>query len=302
MQHGVFGERLGRSFHVGDPPTLLSSTPGGCALAATEIRSEHSGCGLTEPFGNDDAYLIGLQLRGVSRHEFWLGGTSISVQPFRKGSSCFYDLNNDPVAYLGEPFHSINFYVPRKALSELVDELGRKGPDGLVHRPGDFVDDAVIYNVGQCLLPVMHGELQANQLFVDHVMLALRGHLVSTYGQTRQRRTVPRGGLAAWQQRKATEMIREHLVEGITLVELARACRLSSSAFVRAFKQSLGAPPHQWLLMRRVERAIELMRDRSVHLADVALSSGFADQSHFTRIFVRKMGISPGAWRHSCCP
>ncbi|MFS8083912.1 MAG: helix-turn-helix domain-containing protein [Ginsengibacter sp.] len=301
MQQGIFGERLGRSFHVGDPPTLFCSTPGGCALAVTEIRSELGGCGFTEPFGHVDAYLVGLQLRGLSRHELWMAGTPVSVQPFHKGSTCFYDLQHDPVAYLDEPFHSLNFYFPREALSEVADELGQGVVDQLAPLPGAFIDDPAIYHVGQCLLPVMHGELRSNQLFVDHMMLALRGHLVSTYGQARKPCKVIRGGLAAWQQRKATGMIRDNLVEGIALIDLAQACRLSSSAFVRGFKQSLGVPPHQWLLMRRVDHAIELMRDRSVQLADVALSSGFADQSHFTRMFARKMGISPGAWRHASC-
>jgi transcriptional regulator GlxA family with amidase domain len=93
--------------------------------------------------------------------------------------------------------------------------------------------------------------------------------------------------------------MREHVADGIALVELARACRLSSSAFVRAFKQSMGVPPHQWLLLRRIDRAIELMRDGTVQLAEVALSAGFADQSHFTRIFAGKMGVSPGVWRNA---
>jgi AraC family transcriptional regulator len=301
QQQGVFGERLGRSFHLGDPPTLLASTPAGHALAATEIRFDQAGCGLTAPLGNDDAYLIGLQFRGLHHHELWLDGVPVSVRPVSKGGSCFYDLRRDPIAYLGEPFHSLNFYVPRQALAELAEELGQPAVSDLAYEAGDFVDDPVIGSLGQCLLPVMHGQQRANQLFTDHMLLALRGHLLATYGRTRTAACFARGGLAPWQQRKATELIREHVVEGIALAELAQACRLSSSAFVRAFKKSLGVPPHQWLLLRRLDRAIELMRDRGIQLADVALSAGFADQSHFTRTFARKMGVSPGAWRSASC-
>lgn len=302
QQQGAFGERLGRSFHLGDPPTLLACTPGGSPLAATEIRFDESGCGLTAPLGNDEAYLIGLQLRGLRRHELWLDGTPVRVCSVNKGDSCIYDLKRDPISYLDEPFHSLNFYVPRQALAELADELGQPSADELAHEPGNFVDDPVISSLGQGLLPVLHGEQRANQLFTDHVLLALRCHLVSTYGCARTAACFARGGLAPWQQRKATELIREHVVEGIALAELACACRLSSSAFVRAFKKSLGVPPHQWLLLRRVDHAIELMRDREIQLADVALSAGFSDQSHFTRIFARKMGVSPGAWRSAICP
>ncbi|WP_426687944.1 helix-turn-helix transcriptional regulator [Rhodanobacter ginsengiterrae] len=300
MLQGVFGERLGRSFDLGDPPTVLSSTPGGQALAATEIRFDPAGEGCRAPLGNDDGYLVGLQFRALRRHELWLDGAPVPVQPFERGCSCIYDLKRDPVAWLGDPVHSLNFYVPCQALSELADELGQPACNELRQEPGRFVDDTVIDCLGQCLLPALHGEHRGNQLFVDHVLLAVRHHLASSYGGMRSACHVIQGGLAAWQQRKAKELMREHLVDGIALVELAQACRLSTSAFVRGFRKSIGMPPHQWLLQRRIDRAMELMRDRSMQLADVALSSGFADQSHFTRSFGRRMGRSPGAWRRDC--
>ncbi len=110
---------------------------------------------------------------------------------------------------------------------------------------------------------------------------------------------MPRGGLAPWQQRQAMELMREHVTDGIALVLVAKACDLSCSAFVRAFRQSTGISPHQWLIRRRIELALSLMRDRSLPLIEVALAAGFADQSHFTRTFTRKMGVSPGAWRNA---
>lgn len=300
MQQGIFGERLGRSFDLGEPPTLLSSTPGGQVLAATEIRFNPSDDGFRAPLGNDDGYLVGLQFRALHRHELWLDGAKVPVQPFQRGSTCIYDLRRAPVAWLGEPLHSLNFYVPCKALSELAGELGQPAVNELRHDPGGFVDDTVIDCLGQCLLPTLHGEQRGNQLFVDHVLLAVRNHLALRYGNMRSTCHIIRGGLATWQQRKAKEMIREHMIEGISLVELAQACRLSTSAFARAFRKSVGMPAHQWLLQCRIEHAMELMRNRSLQLADVALSSGFADQSHFTRSFGRRVGRSPGEWRRQC--
>lgn len=300
MHQGIFGERLGRSFQLGDPPTLIALTPGGYPLAATELRHEELQSSFEAPIGQDDAYLIGLQFRSLRHHELWLDGAPAGANPFRAGTSCFYDLNRAPVAHVAEPFHSMNFYVPRQALAEVADELGYCRVNQLTSEPGDVIDDPVINGVGRCLLPVMHGELRANQLFVDHVLLALRGHLVATYGNVRGAACITRGGLASWQQRKATELIREHVVDGIALEQLASTCRLSCSAFVRGFKKSLGMPPHQWLLQRRIDLAIELMRNHTLPLADIALSAGFADQSHFTRAFSRRMGFGPGAWRRTC--
>jgi Helix-turn-helix domain len=67
----------------------------------------------------------------------------------------------------------------------------------------------------------------------------------------------------------------------------------------RAFRQSIGLPPHQWLLQRRVDKAKQLLRDSRSPLAEVAADCGFADQSHFTRVFTRAVGISPGQWRRA---
>ena len=80
---------------------------------------------------------------------------------------------------------------------------------------------------------------------------------------------------------------------------LARVCGLSTKHFSCAFRQSTGLPPHQGLLQRRVEKAKQLLRDSRSPLADVAADCGFADQSHFTRVFTRAVGISPGQWRRA---
>jgi AraC family transcriptional regulator len=55
--------------------------------------------------------------------------------------------------------------------------------------------------------------------------------------------------------------------------------------------------PYQWLLQRRVDKAKQLMRNAGVPLSEVAVSCGFADQSHFTRVFTRSVGVSPGQWQ-----
>jgi AraC family transcriptional regulator len=85
----------------------------------------------------------------------------------------------------------------------------------------------------------------------------------------------------------------------VQLKEVARECRLSVSHFSRAFRRSMGAAPHNWLLARRVEAAEEKLRDDRLTLLDVALACGFADQSHLTRVFTRMVGVSPGAWRRA---
>jgi AraC-like DNA-binding protein len=108
---------------------------------------------------------------------------------------------------------------------------------------------------------------------------------------------VSAGGLAPWQLRRAEELLRANLAGEISLARLAAVCGLSVRHFTRGFKAATGVPPHQRLLALRVEAAREQLTNSSTPLAEVAGLCGFSDQSHFTRTFVRHVGVSPGAWR-----
>lgn len=105
------------------------------------------------------------------------------------------------------------------------------------------------------------------------------------------------GGLAKWQERRAKEVIAARLDSKLSVNEIADACGLSVNHFTRAFRQSTGQSPHQWLTQRRIERAQALIRQVDLPLSEIAVSCGFADQSHFTRVFTDIVGQSPGAWR-----
>jgi AraC-like DNA-binding protein len=67
---------------------------------------------------------------------------------------------------------------------------------------------------------------------------------------------------------------------------------------VRAFKGSTGLSPHQWLLERRIHRALELLRDPNRSFVGVALLAGLSDQGTFAHVFVSRAGASPDVWRH----
>ncbi len=90
----------------------------------------------------------------------------------------------------------------------------------------------------------------------------------------------------------------EHLDGAISITDVASACGLSTDHFIRAFRRRMRTTPHRWLVERRVERARLLLRG-SGSLAEIALACGFADQSHFTRVFTRMVGCPPGAWRRA---
>jgi AraC family transcriptional regulator len=118
-------------------------------------------------------------------------------------------------------------------------------------------------------------------------------------GEPEQASDQSRGGLSPWQVRKVTTHIEAHLDRPIRNEDLAAIVRLNPSHFCRAFRNSLGEPPHAYVIRRRVERAQGLMLSTDASLSDIALDCGLADQSHLTRLFRRIVGDSPRAWRRA---
>jgi transcriptional regulator GlxA family with amidase domain len=108
-----------------------------------------------------------------------------------------------------------------------------------------------------------------------------------------------RGGLAPWQIRKVTSYVEAHLDQSIRNEELAALVRLNPSHFGRAFRNSFGEPPHEYVIRRRVEHAQGLMLSTDAPLSEIALTWGLAYQSHLTRVFRRFAGESPRAWRRA---
>jgi AraC-like DNA-binding protein len=110
-------------------------------------------------------------------------------------------------------------------------------------------------------------------------------------------RNQARGGLAPGARRRVLAHIEAHFAEKIELCDLAALAGLSECHFSRAFKQSLGVPPHRYLMRRRVAAAAALIEQTDRPLSDISLEVGFADQSHFTRVFVELTDETPRAYR-----
>lgn len=113
-----------------------------------------------------------------------------------------------------------------------------------------------------------------------------------------RRRALPRGTqLAPWRVRKIDRFIAENLDRKLNLEILAPLVRLSCSHFARACRNTFGLSPRELVIRRRIERAQTLIRGSRTPLSQVALECGFADQAHFSRLFRRVVGTTPGQWR-----
>lgn len=99
--------------------------------------------------------------------------------------------------------------------------------------------------------------------------------------------------------RLARDVLLATLDVRISIGTLETISGLTRWQLARQFRRAYGVSPYRFHLLRRLDRARELLRS-GAPLADVAQSVGFADQAHLTRQFQRAYGLSPGRWRALC--
>jgi AraC-like DNA-binding protein len=263
------------------------------------MRRSSAGHGMTEPQARVEAYTACVHLNDFTAYDVWRDERHDSSRAFGAGTIHINDMRHVWHADIQCPFQVVNFHIPQWALDEIADDHDAPPVEEL-HCPMSLARvDNVARNLALALLPALARPDQSNKLFVDHAFRAMTTHLARTYGSLRLRSVCDRGGLSPWQERRAKELLCANLSANPGLAELAGACRLSASRFSQAFKQTVGCPPHQWLIAQRIERAKQLLLNTDQSLSEIALAMGFADQSHFTRVFSQRIKVSPAAWRRA---
>jgi AraC-like DNA-binding protein len=132
-------------------------------------------------------------------------------------------------------------------------------------------------------------------LEADDVVVGLADALLALDHTLVSSRAMPSGVSAA--VRRARDLLDEARSASVTSRDLEVATGLSRFDLMRHFRRAFGTSPHRYLLMRRLERSREMMRNPHVRLAEIAVTAGFADQAHFTREFRKAFGFTPGLWR-----
>ena len=293
-----YGQTVAQLLQLGDAPALVQKKGYRKEFAATLVQSQQPSREKSDPLPNEDAVILSVSLCSGLDREVWLNQRSLPRQgPQEPGVATLLDLRNDNQVRFGSAFHLVHFYFTRAALNGVLELQGAKAIDELQAETGVSSPDPTMMQLAVALLPSLTRPREASRIFVDHVMQAAAAHVLKAYAGADGLDRRIQGGLASWQQKKATELLSENLEGNLSLAEVASECGLSPSHFARAFTQSMGISPHRWLQDQRINRAKSLLTDAELPLAQVAKLSGFADQSHFTRVFSKAIGTSPGAWR-----
>jgi AraC family transcriptional regulator len=290
-------ERIREDFTLEKGPTLRVRALRKVALSLTRVTYGMAGPAIElHAGGGENALLATVPLTDVSACEQWIDDRHHLVPPMKRFDTAFVDLNFKHISY-APPSDLLQFHMPREAFDAIADEQGVRRIGSFRVQPPMPLGDPVI----RALVPLLQAALerpeQANCLFTAYIALALLAHVARTHCGIGTAQRVQRGGLAPWQERRAKEILIARLNGEVTLEALAQERGLSRSHFARAFKKTTGLPAHRWLLDRRVERARELLLNSALPIADVADLCGFADQSHFARVFTHALGVSPGEWR-----
>jgi AraC family transcriptional regulator len=289
-------EVLAKRFRIDRPPTLLARRSSKARIGFSRIRSSHPMRGRSLSVPQEEAFSFHVPLSAPFFSNLWTAGRRREVPDLRPGDAQLIDLRDNPVVGLDTPFDSLRFYIPQITLDEMANEAGIRRVKGL-HAPNFGARDLVMFGLAQALAGAMEQPGDGTAMFSDCIALAFFAHIVCAYGNVPAGGRNARGGLAPWQLQRARDFINANLAGDPSISQVANECGLSTSYFVRAFKQTTGVPPYRWLTKQRVERAKEPLQDPGRELADIAQLCGFVDQSHFTRVFSRSEGYSPGRWR-----
>ena len=178
---------------------------------------------------------------------------------------------------------------------DMASLLSEETDAGRLETPLVNFADPRISAIGDILFPECLQPDGRSPLYVESLILALFTDLMRF--EKKPAATSAHSPLSPAQLRRVIEYMREHFDATLHLTELANLAGISRSRLGRAFKASTGLSPHRWLTKLRIERAQELLLEGGHSLSDIALATGFSEQSHFTRAFRDAIGATPGEWR-----
>jgi AraC-like DNA-binding protein len=96
---------------------------------------------------------------------------------------------------------------------------------------------------------------------------------------------------------RARDTMDRAFAQPLDVAALARGAHVSEAHFSRQFRATFGEPPHCYLRRRRVERAMELLRETERTVTDICFDVGFSSLGTFSRTFRAVVGESPSAYR-----
>lgn len=157
--------------------------------------------------------------------------------------------------------------------------------------------DPFVRHLGRALTDEIREADATGRLLAESIITTMMLHIVHRHSNRTRR--VPRRhpALTGPGLRQVVDYIDECLSENIRLNRLADLAGMDVYQFARAFREATGTPPYQYVIERRVDRAVRLLLNTNLSIADIAHEVGLSSQSHLTTTFRKVMGTTPHAYR-----
>ncbi len=186
--------------------------------------------------------------------------------------------------------------LSRDVLNQSIAEGAARDPGLVEIIPRFVVRDLVLERIAHQLLQGIAYPQRGGRLCVETRAIELATHLLgahSNLGQPLDRR--PRI-IQPTKLRRVRDFVETSLGRDLALAELAAAADMTLFHFAKAFRDTTGLAPHQYVTQRRLLKARTLLHDESLPIGAIAAAVGFTHSS-FTRLFTRYMGMTPTAFR-----
>jgi AraC family transcriptional regulator len=137
----------------------------------------------------------------------------------------------------------------------------------------------------------------AGKLYGESLANALAVYLLNRYSTHCYRPRQYRGGLPGYRLKRVQNFIGDNLCDELGLSQLAAIAGMSPHYFSELFRQSTGCTPHQYVLLRKIERAKQCLRNPRCSVNEAGMEAGFQNPSHFARVFRKLVGITPSRFQ-----
>jgi AraC family transcriptional regulator len=200
-------------------------------------------------------------------------------------------------ARVSRPFPGVAsiLQISPEFLDRGVAQIAKGGQIELVQRID--LRDSQIQRLMESLRTDIEGGAPTGVLFGQSIATALSVHIAQQYSSRTLTLEPYRGGLSRSTLNRVREYIHAHVDDKLELETLAKVAGVNLYHFAKAFKQSTGETPHQYVLRQRIEQAKQLLRRPKSSVLEASARAGFVDQSHFSKVFRRMVGVAPSAYR-----
>ena len=243
--------------------------------------------GIVQPFPNHfhEHYVIGFVEDGTRRLS--CRNREYSIE---KGSIVLFNPGDNHACVQSDDgtFDYRGFNIAKEVMLDLAEEVsGKRQLPGFSENI--IYDDEAAFYLRRLHEMVMKGN---DDFGKEEILLLLISLLIQNYGQPFEN-CIPE---CSGEIEKVCEYMEQHFAERIYLDQICRYAGLSKSTLLRAFTKSKGVTPYRYLETIRINEAKKLLAEE-VPPVEVAIRTGFSDQSHFTNYFNQFIGLAPGIYR-----